>query len=165
MGEQMNPAQFAELIGRFYQATSHVLVAAESWIDKLVGDEIMAFYIPAMGDDYRRRAVETGIELLRAVGYRRGETPWLEMGVGVHAGPAFVGKVGMQGVNQVTALGDTVNTASRIQSEAGSGELLIGEDLYQSVADIYPDLEPRSFAVKGKEEPVQVRAIAPAEAD
>ena len=98
----MNPSEFAELVNRFYHATSHALVAAESWIDKLVGDEIMAFYIPAMGDDYRRRSVVAGIAILEAVGYRPGETPWLEMGVGIQAGPAFIGRVGVQGVDQVT---------------------------------------------------------------
>jgi len=163
MGEQMNPAQFAALVNRFYDATSNVLVAAQSWIDKLVGDEIMALYIPAMGDDYRSRAVRTGIELLHAVGYEPGATPWLEMGVGVHAGTAFVGKVGVRGIEQVTALGDTVNTAARIQSAAASGELLIGEDLYQSVADEYPNLEQRTLEVKGKEDAVTVRVIRPAE--
>ena len=162
MGEQMNPAQFAALLNRFYHATSHVLIAAESWIDKLVGDEVMALYIPAMGQDYRQRSVLTGIAMLEAVGYRPGKTPWLEMGIGINAGLAYVGKVGVQGSDAVTAVGDTVNTAARIQSQAGAGELLIGEDLYRSVADDFPNLERRSLAVKGKEEPVDVRVITPA---
>ena len=163
MGEQMNPAQFAALLNRFYHATSHVLIAAESWIDKLVGDEVMALYIPAMGQDYRQRSVLTGIAMLEAVGYRPGESPWLEMGIGIHAGLAYVGKVGAEGSDAVTAVGDTVNTAARIQSQSGAGELLIGEDLYQSVSHLFPALEQRSLTVKGKEEPVPVRVIKPAE--
>lgn len=163
MGEQMNPAEFAALLNRFYHAVSHVLVAAESWIDKLIGDEVMAMYIPAMGKDYRQRAVLTGVAMLEAVGYRPGKTPWLEMGIGINAGTAYVGKVGIQGSDAVTAVGDTVNTAARIQSQSGAGELLIGENLYQSVADLFPDLEQRSLTVKGKEEPVEVRVIKPAE--
>ena len=163
MGEQMNPVEFAALLNRFYKATSNVLIAAESWIDKLVGDEVMALYIPAMGDDYRQRSVLTGIAILQAVGYRPGETPWLEMGIGINAGLAYVGKVGVQGSDAVTAVGDTVNTAARIQSQSGAGELLIGEDLYQAVADDFPDLEQRALSVKGKEEPVTVRVIKPAE--
>ena len=163
MGEQMNPVEFAALLNRFYNAVSHVLIAAQSWIDKLVGDEVMALYIPGMGEDYRQRSVLTGIAMLEAVGYRPGETPWLEMGIGINAGSAYVGKVGIQGSDAVTAVGDTVNTAARIQSQAGPGELLIGEDLYRSVADLLPDLEQRSLTVKGKEEPVPVRVIKPAE--
>jgi adenylate cyclase len=125
----------------------------------------MALYIPSMDEDYRHRAVSTGIQLLQSVGYRPGETPWLEMGVGIQAGQAFVGKVGIQGVEQVTALGDTDNTAARIQGNAASGELLIGEDLYQTVAEDYSELEQRALTLKGKEGPVEVRVIKPAEMD
>jgi adenylate cyclase len=85
------------------------------------------------------------------------------VGVGVHAGPAYVGKVGVEGTNQVTALGDTINTASRIQGAAAPGELLIGEDLYSSVADRYPGLEQRTVVLKGKAEAVTVRVLRPAE--
>ncbi|MSR22329.1 MAG: hypothetical protein EXR92_02105 [Gemmatimonadetes bacterium] len=61
LGEQLPPAEFAKLVNRFYHETSKVLVAAQSWIDKLVGNEIMARYVPAMGPDYRpRRAHRPG---------------------------------------------------------------------------------------------------------
>jgi adenylate cyclase len=163
LGEQLSASEFAALLNRFYDATSHVLVAAQSWIDKLVGDEVMALYIPAMGPDYRRRAVTTGIALLQAIGYRPGETPWLEVGVGVNAGPAYVGKVGAHGSNAVTALGDTVNTGARIQGQAAAGELLISEDLYETVADELPGIEQRHLEVKGKGETISVRVIHPAE--
>ena len=165
IGERLNPAEFAALVNRFYDAVTHVLVAAQSYIDKLVGDEVMAMFIPAMGEDYRRRAVFTGLAMLEAVGYRPGETPWLEMGVGIQAGPAFVGKVGVQGSEQVTALGDTVNTAARIQSAAAAGELLIGEELYQAVAAEFPDAEQRSLTLKGKDQAVAVRVLKPSELD
>jgi adenylate cyclase len=163
IGAAMGSSEYAALVNRFYEATSHVLIAAQSWIDKLVGDEVMAIYVPSMGPDYRKRAVRAGIGLLEAVGYARKEEPWMEVGVGINAGPAFVGKVGSAGVQQVTALGDTVNVAARIQSHAGPGELLLGEDLYQSVAEDYPDLEQRHLTVKGKDEPIAVRVLRPAE--
>jgi adenylate cyclase len=163
LGEQLGPAEYAALISRFYHATSHVLVAAQSWIDKLVGDEIMALYVPSMGTDYRARSVKAGVALLQAVGYKRGDTPWLSVGVGIHAGPAFVGKVGTAGTNQVTALGDTVNTAARLQSQAAAGEVLISESLYESVASVYPGAQQRNALVRGKEEPLAVRVLRPAE--
>jgi adenylate cyclase len=163
MAGGMGPAAYAALLNRFYEATSHVLIAAQSWIDKLVGDEIMALYVPGMGADYRERAVTAGIALLQAIGYKRGDEPWLPVGVGVHAGLAFVGKVGATGTNEVTALGDTVNTAARIQSQAAPGELLISEELYQSVAAEYPNLEQRELSVRGKDLAVSVRVIKPAE--
>jgi adenylate cyclase len=163
MGERLEPAAFAALVDRFYQAASEVLVAAQSWIDNLVGDEIMALYIPGMGPDYRARAVRTGIALLQAVGYRPGGEPWLAVGAGVHAGRAFVGKVGAKGVHHVTALGDPVNAAARIQSQAAPGELLIGEELYRSVEDAYPGLEQRQLELRGREQGLAVRVLRPAE--
>lgn len=63
----------------------------------------------------------------------------------------------------MTALGDTVNTAARIQSQAAAGELLISEDLYQSAAGLYPNLEQRTLTLRGREEAVVVRVLKPAE--
>ena len=163
LGEQLAPAEFAQLVSRFYRETSNVLIAAQSWIDKLVGDEIMALYVPAMGPDYRRRAALTGLELLRAVGCEPGKKPWIQLGVGIHAGPAYIGKVGADGTNAVTALGDTVNTAARIQAQARAGELALSDELYSTIADLYPEAERRVLTLRGKEKPLTVRVIRPGE--
>jgi adenylate cyclase len=163
LGERLGPTAYAALLNRFYRATSHVLVAAEGWIDKLVGDEIMALFVPAMGPDYRGRSVTAAIQLLKSVGYERGSEPWVPVGVGLHAGSAFVGKVGAAGSNQVTALGDTVNTAARIQAAAAPGELLVSEELYRAVAVEYPDAEQRMLDLRGKEASLAVRVLRPAE--
>ena len=82
-------------------------------------------------------------------------------GRGIYAGPAYVGKVG-GGASHVTALGDTVNTAARLQSEAAAGEIVLGENLYASVATLYPGAEERTLNVRGKEHPLTVRALRPA---
>lgn len=116
MGERMNTIEYAALLNRFYHATSHVLIATQSMIDKLVGDEIMALHIPALGANYRRRSILAGVALLRAIGYDHGKEPWLPVGVSINTRQAFVGKVGIAGAQQVTALGDVVNTAGRIQN-------------------------------------------------
>lgn len=164
LAERMGPAEYAALVNRFYRASSRVMVAEQQgWIDKFVGDELMGLYIPAMGPDYRARAVASGIGLLRAVGYAPGAEPWLPLAVGVHAGPAFVGKVGAEGSTAVTALGDTVNAAARIQAQANAGELLIGESLYADVESQYPDLERRTLTLRGREGTVDVRVLRTAE--
>ena len=64
-------------------------------IDKLIGDEVMAFFVRGIsGPHYRRRAVQAGMELLEAVGYGSDEGPWLDLGLAVNAGVAYVGNVG-----------------------------------------------------------------------
>ena len=87
--------------------------------------------------------------------------PWLPVGIGVHAGPAYVGKVGSGNVNDFTALGDTINVAARLQAEAAAGEIVISEPVYQEVATRYPDLEQRVVTLRGKGEPISIRIIRP----
>jgi adenylate cyclase len=161
LGERLGATQYAALLNRFYHATAEVLVREEGWIDKFVGDEIMGLYVPAMGVDYRERAVQHGLRLLEAVGYGSEGEPWLPVGVGVHAGPAFVGKIGSAGATQVTALGDTVNTAARLQGAAAPGECVVSEELYSTVAARYPDVERRSLDLRGKEGRFPVRVLRP----
>ena len=69
--------------------------------------------------------LEHGRELLRAVGYGSAEGPFVEMGVGIDFGEAFVGNIGERALYDFTAVGDVVNTASRLQGEAAGGEIVI----------------------------------------
>jgi adenylate cyclase len=164
LAEQMGATAYAALMNRFYKVSTHVMVAEQQgWIDKFVGDELMALYIPAMGADYHARAVESGIGLLRAVGYAPGESPWLPLAIGVHAGPAFVGKIGVSHAAVVTALGDTVNAGARIQALAAAGELLISDGLYADVEATYPGLERRTVTLRGRQGTTDVRVLRPAE--
>lgn len=163
IAEQMGAVAYAALLNRFYRASTHVMVTeAQGWIDKFIGDELMALFIPAMGADYRTRAVASGVGLLHAVGYAPGQEPWLPLAVGVHAGPAFVGKMGAEGSTAVTAIGDTVNAAARIQAQAEAGELLLSENVYASVEATYPDLERRTLTLRGREGTIDVRVLRPA---
>lgn len=102
-----------------------------------------------------------GEALLRALGWGDGKEGWLPVGVGIHAGLAFVGKVGHDGLYDVTALGDTVNTAARLQAEAKPGEIVLSEAIYKDASEDYPDLEFRVVNVRGREEPVAVRVLRP----
>ena len=89
----------------------------------------MAFFVHGIsGLGYRRRAVEAGLDLLRAVGYGTDSGPWIELGVAVNAGVAYVGNVGGD-VLDFTALGDPVNVAARMQQSAAAGELLVAGEV------------------------------------
>lgn len=160
LGERLGATAFATLMNRFYRAANDVLVTHGAVIDKMVGDEVMALFIPGFcGPEYRRVAVQAGEALVRAVGYGEGGEPWLPLGVGVHAGHAYVGNVGGAGVTDFTALGDTINTAARLQGEAQGGEVILSEEVYQPVAARYPDLERRVLTLRGRNEPLAVRVF------
>lgn len=160
IAESLGPTAYAAALNRFYRTATEVLVRHDATIDKLIGDEVMAFFIPGFsGPSFKRRAVEAGRALLLALGYGGTDEPALPVGVGIDTGIAFVGNVGGEDYVDFTALGDPVNAAARIQGEAAPGELLVGEAAYAAVADLYPDCAPRLIAVKGKDAPIGVRSI------
>src|SRR5579863_6995392 len=159
MGERLQPSAFAALLNRFYNTATEVLIRHDAIIDKLIGDEVMALFIRGIcGPDYHRRAVQAGAALLRAVGYGTSAPPWLEIGGAINSGLTYVGNVGGDVVD-FTALGDTVNTASRMASSAAAGEILLSEPMYETVAGSLPGLASRTLSLRGKDSPVQVRVL------
>lgn len=160
LAEQIGPTEYAAKLNRFYGTTTEVLVRHEATVDKLIGDEIMAFFVPGFaGPTFKQSAVEAGQALLRAVGYGSDQEAWLPVGVGIDSGTAFVGNVGGEGFLDFTALGDPVNVAARIQSAAGPGELLVGEAAFAAVAERYPDCKSRPIKAKGKTGPLRVYSV------
>jgi adenylate cyclase len=92
--------------------------------------------------------------LLAAVGYGTDEGPFVEVGVGIDFGEAYVGNIGQRDVYDFTAIGDVVNTASRLQGEAAGGQIVIAER-----AGGGDDGERIVVELKGKEQPVAARRI------
>ena len=162
IAETMNNTEFSHLMNRFYEATIHVLVQADAFIDKLVGDEVTALFIPGYaGKEHAHRAVQAGQELLRATGYGEPGGSWVPIGVGVHTGAAWVGSIaGASGsAADFTALGDNVNIAARLASKAGAGEVLISDSTYTVSGLDLGKLEHRQLELKGKSEPIGVRVL------
>ena len=162
MAEKMNTLEFSRLMNRFYEATIDVLVQADAFIDKLVGDEVTALFIPGYaGPEHARKAVEAGQALLRVTGHRSPGGPWVPVGVGIHTGKAWVGSIaGASGAAaDFTALGDNVNIAARLASQAGQGEVLFSEATYNAAHLRTEGLEKRKLELKGKSELVTVRVL------
>ncbi len=160
LGEQLAPTALAALLNRFYRTATETLIRYDAIIDKLIGDEVMALFIPGIcGPEYRRRAAEASMALLKALGYGQSTEPWLPIGVAVNSGVAYVGNVGSEGMVDFTALGDVVNTASRMQSNAMVGEVVLSEAVYAAVADEFPDAQSRTLDLRGKEARVAVRVL------
>ena len=161
LAETMSPEEVSRLLGRFYEVAAEALLRHDALIDKMVGDEVMALFIaPIMSEPPIEGMVSAGEELLQAVGYGGPGEPWLPLGVGADFGTAFIGVVGSdEVVKDFTALGDVVNTAERLQSSAGPGQMVLSERVYQAVADRYPAAEGIELELKGKSEPVSARVI------
>lgn len=162
IAENMDTLEFSRLMNRFYEAAIKVLVRADAFIDKLVGDEVTALFIPGYaGKDHAHKAVEAGKALLQVTGHGSSRGPWVPVGVGIHTGTAWVGSiVGARGAAaDFTALGDNVNIAARLASNAGPGEVLISESTYKNAQVNNASLEKRTLELKGKSEKFIVRVM------
>jgi adenylate cyclase len=157
LADRLGPAAYAAALNGFYRTATEVLVRHDAIIDKLIGDEVMAFFVPGFaGDRFRLTAIEAGRSLLRALERTNARLP---VGVGVEAGLGFVGNVGEDRHVDFTVLGDPVNMAAHIQAAARPGELMVGEGAFSAVADRYPGAARRDIPVKGKDQPVPVWSI------
>jgi adenylate cyclase len=156
LGTRKSAGEFAALLNRFYATATETLLRYDAVIDKLIGDEVMAFFVRGIaGREYRRQAVFAGIDLMRAVGFGSEEGPWLELGIAVNAGPAYVGNVG-GAVVDFTALGDTVNVAAHLQQRAGGGELLVAQG---AMGHLDQPGARRTVRISGHDEPVDVFVV------
>jgi len=160
IAENMSPTDFSQLIDRFYKATTKVLFRKNAMVEKLIGDEVTGFFAPGFaGEMHARAAVEAGEEILRLTGHKDPDGPWIPVGIGVHTGRTFVGAVSAEGgAADITILGDTPNTGSRITSQAAAGEVLISEAAVNAAGMKTEGMEDRLLNLKGREEPVKVWA-------
>ncbi|WP_119422111.1 adenylate/guanylate cyclase domain-containing protein [Desertibaculum subflavum] len=160
LAQRLGPTEFAALLNRFYDTATEVLIRHEATIDKLIGDEVMAFFVPGFaGPGYRKAAADAARALMKAFGHGTGPGPWLPVGIGIETGTAFVGNVGSEDYADFTALGDPVNAAAHIQSAAGPGEILLGEHAYAALGTELPPCRSRAIADKSGRA-LQVRALA-----
>lgn len=166
--ELQTPMEVSAKLRRFYACAEKVLFP-EALIDKLIGDEVMALYVPPfiirtsheVDDRGRQHIAEVMLghtrQLLERAGYGSSGEPDLAIGIGLDFGEAFIGNIGDTAVHDFTAVGDVVNTAARLQSLAAGGEVVISARLARVLPD--PPGVPEVVQVKGKQEPVDVRRV------
>jgi adenylate cyclase len=159
LAEHRAPDQVAGLLNRFYAAAVDVL-CLHAIVDKMVGDEVMALYLPGLFDgDPVGHMVGDAEALLATAGYGDGE-PWVEVGVGLDFGTAFVGNVGAGEVKDFTAIGDVVNTAARLQAAAGGGEIVLASRVASRAGPLAVGASPRELSLKGKSDPEQAMVLS-----
>jgi len=162
LAETMSPTEFRALINRFFGAATQVMVQSDALIDKIIGDQAAAMYVPGFaGPEHARVAIEAAQKILQVTGHDTPDGPWIPLGVGVHTGTAFVGSVGSEeGSVDITVLGDTANTAARLSSIGNQGEILISEAAAAAAGLPAGSLEQRVLELKGKSQPVSVYVLS-----
>ena len=132
-------------------------------MDKFLGDAVMAWFnAPLPQPDHTLRAVRAALALRSAVGQLHTELPpeaHLSFGVGIHYGEAVLGWIGTEERMEYTAIGDSVNTAKRIQENAAKNQILISKEAYERVKDAVEAKPSAPLSVKGKRKPVDVYEV------
>ena len=159
-----DPAEVSRLLTRFYGCAEDVLFP-KAIIDKLIGDEVMALYLPDVlrnvgHDEVPALMLAHGQRLLKMVGYGTAEGPFAETGIGMDFGEAFVGNIGERALYDFTAVGDVVNTASRLQAQAAGGEIVLSERVAAGLPE--PPGSREELTLKGKSEPQVAYRVAAA---
>jgi adenylate cyclase len=151
LAERMSVSEYHALLDRYFATATSVVFRHDGFIDKFVGDELVALFFTVLtGDRYVARAVAAATDLLRATGHADPGGPWVPVGAGVHAGRAWFGIVGEGGHSELTAVGDNVNIAARLGAAAGTGEVLVSADAAAKSDLDLVGLERRTLELKGK---------------
>ena len=137
MSEVLAPTQVVEILNRYLNLTSSCIMRHGGTLDKFIGDATMAIWgAPLPQEDYIYKAVLTALDMVEGSKALSDELlrqfdRTVSFGIGIHCGPAVVGNIGAQMRMDFTAIGDTVNTAARLESNAPGGKIYIS----RAVAD------------------------------
>ncbi|OLC14534.1 MAG: hypothetical protein AUH29_10070 [Candidatus Rokubacteria bacterium 13_1_40CM_69_27] len=169
MSEKVEPEQVAEMLREYLTEMTEVVFRHGGTVDKYIGDCIMALYNAPFDDpDHAANAIRTGLELQErtlAVSARWEQRlgGQIRNGVGINTGEAVVGALGSRQRLEYTAIGDTVNLASRLESltkEYGTG-IIVSESTHEIVKGQFLTKELGEVAVKGKAQPVKIYGVLP----
>lgn len=160
LSESLAPSQMAELLNEYLTLTSTAIFHNGGTLDKFIGDATMGFFnAPLDQDDYVYHAVKAAMEIA-AGGERIRESIRkkfgrnIYFGIGVHFGSAVVGEIGSDSRRDYTAVGDTVNTASRLESNAGAGEVLVSLKVCEALEGRLQASFVGERQIKGKSKPM-----------
>jgi adenylate cyclase len=156
LSEQMSSIEFSKLINRFYVGSTKAIADADGLVEKLAGDAVAAFWGAGFaGQDYVAKTISAAQNISRLM--QRQNIP---VGIGVHAGMAFFGAMGSsEGLVDISAIGEEVNTAARLASKAAAGEIIVSETALERAHMDSSELESRKLELKGISEQVPVRVM------
>ncbi|HEX6928209.1 MAG TPA: adenylate/guanylate cyclase domain-containing protein [Gammaproteobacteria bacterium] len=162
LSETRPPEEIVRLLNRYFASQVEVIFRFGGTIDKFIGDAIMAFWgAPVASADQAAHAVRAALEMTRIVKTFRSELARdgidFDIGIGLHTGPAVVGFIGAEHRLDYTAIGDTVNLASRIEGQTkGVARVLVSDETRRRCEDAFHFIDHGKFQVKGRTQAVQL---------
>ena len=160
ISEHAPPEKIVQLLNRYFSAMTDIIFAHGGTLDKYLGDGLMALFgAPTVTPNDAANALSTAVAMQRrliGINLELSEEgfPEIGIGIGLHTGEVTVGYIGSERRSEYTAIGDAVNTASRLESNAKGGQILVSEATAKAARSRYT-LTPREpISVKNREQPV-----------
>jgi adenylate cyclase len=160
ISEHANPEKVVQLLNKYFSAMTDIIFAHGGTLDKYLGDGLMALFgAPTATPQDATNAVNAAVAMqrrviginqeLRAEGFNE-----IGIGIGLHTGEAVVGYIGSERRSEYTAIGDTVNTASRLESNSTAGQILVSDATARQAVSRYPLKQRDPIYVKNRAQPV-----------
>lgn len=165
LSESRKPEEIVDILNLYLSRVATAISKNHGTLDKFIGDAAMAvFNSPNDLEDYENWAVCAAWdiqacteELNQFLQEKYGVE--IELGVGVHCGEAVIGNIGCETHMDFTAIGDTVNTASRLEGAAEAGQILISEELQSRIPDVAEYLSAGEYSLKGKKKKIVTYSV------
>jgi adenylate cyclase len=165
ISEHAPPEKIVNLLNRYFSAMTDIIFAHGGTLDKYLGDGLMALFgAPTVTPKDAANAISAAVAMQRRMlsindELRKEGFPEIGIGIGLHTGEVTVGYIGSERRSEYTAIGDSVNTASRLESNAKGGEILVSEVTAKAARSRY-QLTPREpINVKNREQPVPLYTV------
>jgi adenylate cyclase len=160
ISEHAPPEKIVQLLNRYFSAMTDIIFAHGGTLDKYLGDGLMALFgAPTTTPKDAANALSAAVAMQRRMLTINDELdqegfPQIGIGIGLHTGEVTVGYIGSERRSEYTAIGDSVNTASRLESNAKGGEILVSEVTAKAAQTRYALLPRDPIYVKNREQPV-----------
>lgn len=168
LSEHASPEKVVHLLNRYFTTMSEIILKHGGTVDKFIGDGLMALFgAPHATPEDAAGAISAAIEMQKALKDVASEIHAtglgsVGIGIGLHTGEATVGYIGSERRSEYTAIGDTVNVSSRLESHAKSGEILVSEATRNAAGEMPCLFVPRDpIRVKNRDKPVRIFEVDP----
>ncbi len=165
MSESMTPDAIAQLLSEYFTEMVEVIFEHGGTLDKFVGDAILALWgAPIAHDDDADGAMRAASDMQRSIEalnakWAAAGRPTIGVGIGINYGEVFAGNIGSQRRLEYTVIGDAVNVASRLCTQAGAGEILLTEPFYQRLTTSLEVERIDAMPLKGRAQPIAIYRV------
>lgn len=165
LSETSKPEVIVNLLNRYFTLASEIIFRHGGTLDKYIGDGMLALFgAPIVSERDAVKAVRAAVDLQRSLiefnqELAESQLPPISVGVGINTGQAIVGYIGSEQRLDYTAIGDTINTAARLESVAKPGQIIISENTWHDLDDSFMPSPLETVKLKGKSENLRIYEI------